>query len=855
MKVVEKANKFFESQPELEVLFLFDPDEDYREEIAEIEPNSIEVLTVGPMEGIRAKYIIETQSEEKNILVYCPFRKPTGEMSEQFHLMDLVYANRVLSMDPVSDLMEEYKLPQDQYELISSYYKKGLRYKKDRRPLRKILNPALTERKLRVGLAQRILGVTTVSASPTMDGTIAKLLITATDGDVLENKIEELAKLDLASFLGNELSRLFALDAPALNRQNVITAAQKLKYNLLVGPMNNPADQDPYQQLRIDVQHIYSRLSRFKLEWERNTKLKKPLEEVLRNLAKEASEERLIEVYGADAKYGLPTRKVIASVIKQLVPLVSSQPKKVLETLDNYQNELKDQESPIAFTVLTLWHMAVFHNELKNHPVHELDTPSEYIEAYQEHYYEIDQQYRKAVTFYNQINNSELTESTGLDAVFEEFLTFYQSEFVQKLNIGWQQWLSDIGFDFGKLNITKQSDFFAKYVESSNIKTAVIISDAFRFEAAQELLKVFKRDVQKVLNMEPMLASVPSHTGLGMANLLPFEKLSLQDGNYLADGNKTGSTPEREKILQNKDPEATYISATKVSGMNRSQVRELFKEFSTVYIKHNLIDSAGEQHATEKKVFNHVDQTIEYLNDLVRSLVSDANVYRFLVTADHGFNYMENKLDDATLEEFPDVKGKVKSDPRFVVAEEISDNFEGYQFPISATSKIEQDLQVGLPRAVNRFKHRGAGYHYVHGGASLQEVIVPVIEANKKRKEKGKKVDVKLVSNEHVITTGSAQVEILQLQSVSDKRNPRTIKIGFYNDEKQLVSDEQTIVFEATSSDATLRKKKILLTLTPAANDLNHCTLMGFNEEEHNKLNPVINQRYTIRRLMGQDEF
>jgi hypothetical protein len=106
-----------------------------------------------------------------------------------------------------------------------------------------------------------------------------------------------------------------------------------------------------------------------------------------------------------------------------------------------------------------------------------------------------------------------------------------------------------------------------------------------------------------------------------------------------------------------------------------------------------------------------------------------------------------------------------------------------------------------------------------------------------------------------VITTGSAQVEILQVQSVGDNRNPRLVKFGFYDDAKQLVSDEQEIVFEATSTDATLRKKKILLTLTSSANDLSHCTLMGFSEDDHNKLNPVINQRYTIRRLMGQDEF
>src|SRR5699024_7138410 len=117
------------------------------------------------------KYHIENKAKEKKVLIYCPFREPKGNMKQQFHLMDLLYANKILRLDPVDDLMEEYKLPKDQYELINNYYKEGLRFKKDRRPLQQILNPSLTERKLKLGLTQRILGFSTVTVSPTVDET------------------------------------------------------------------------------------------------------------------------------------------------------------------------------------------------------------------------------------------------------------------------------------------------------------------------------------------------------------------------------------------------------------------------------------------------------------------------------------------------------------------------------------------------------------------------------------------------------------------------------------------------------------------------------------------------------------
>jgi len=852
VEIVEKANETFNAQPELKALFLFDPDLNYREEIAKIEANNIEVLSVTEKEGIEAKYRIEKEGDEKKFLVYCPFLINDSDVKQQFHLFDLLQANKKLTLNPVDEFIEEYNLPQDLKELIGEFYKEGLRFKKDRKPLKPILNASLTEKKLKLGLVQRILGFSKVSPSPKLDETIAKLFSVATNKDLLKEKITELGELDLDAFLGKELSQFFELKGNNLDYQSIKTAAQKFKYNVLMGPINEVSEKDPYPKLQLKSSHIHNRLSSFIIDWRRNRNLDESPEDVIQQLAAEVSEEQLIEVYGADAHYGLPTKEIIIAVLKFSVPLVQNQPKKVLNTLSNYRDDLRDQNSSVANALQALWNMAVFYNELKNHPVKELDTAPEYIESYKNHYYEVDRRYRKSVTSFRQINDPWIISETGLDEAFDEFLRFYQSDFIHKLNIGWQQRLSEIKFNFSELGTKRQSEFYESFIASSDIKTAVIISDAFRYEAAEELFTVLKRDTKKVLDIEPMLASVPSHTGLGMASLLPIKDLSIDSGEYVAGDTKTGSTPNRKAILQDTDSDSTAITALEIQEMSQTERRELFKEYNTVYIYHNLIDTIGEQRNTEKKVFKAVDDTIEELDKLISKLNS-ANVYRFVITADHGFSYMENKLDDATMEDSPDVKGKVKGDPRFVVASEIPDDFEGYSFPISATSPVKDDYYVALPRAVNRFKHPGVRYHYVHGGASLQEVLVPVIEVNRKREDKGQKVDIKLISNNYKITTGSAQIEILQVQSVGDKRNPRKVKFGFYNDAKELVSDEQEVVFEATSSDATLRKKKILLTLTSAANDLNHCTLLGFDVED--ELNPLINQRYIIKTIIEQDDF
>ncbi|MCH2449132.1 MAG: BREX-1 system phosphatase PglZ type A [Gracilimonas sp.] len=854
MKIEEKAKQTFESNPELRALFLFDHDLNYKEEIQEIESNGIQVLEVKLREGVRAKYQFEKDSAEKKYLIYCPFRRPTGDAQQQFHLIDILFANKVLSLDPRDDLIEEYSLPKDLYDLIDKYYENGLRFKKDRRPLEPILNSSLTERKLKIGLCQRILGYTKVTPAPTINETLAKLFVVSKDDDLLAEKIKSLRELELDAFLGRELSQLFDLDDNNLTKENIVTALLKFKYNLLVGSIEHDLDNDPYSKLLISDQRRLNQLPVLHIEWKRNPSLEVNPDVVFSSLTSDVSENKLLEIYGAEARFGLATKEVISAVLNFLIPIVKNQPKKVLNTLQFYWDDVRDDDSPLSHCVTCLWHMAALYNEIKNHPVRELDSPDEYVDQYIKHHYEIDLRYRKAVSAYKKIKDPQFIAEIGLEGTYQELLSFYHADFIQKLNIGWQQRLNDLNFQFEKFNTAKQYSFFSNHVESSELKTAVIISDALRYEAALDLFKVLKRDAKKELEIQPIIASVPSHTALGMSNLLPHEKMKMQSGDYCINGVKTVGTPNRKRILEENSSGATAITALEVEEMNREQLRKLFKDFNTVYIYHNLIDTTGEQRTTEKNVFGAVEETIQYIDNLIRVL-NNANVYRFIVTADHGFNYLENKLDEPTLEDGPEVKGKVKGDPRFIIAEEIDNSFEGYSFPISSTSRIDENYMVALPRAVNRFRHPGVGYHYVHGGASLQEVLVPVLEINRKREERGQKVDIKLVSNKFEITTSSASIELLQVQSVGDKRNPRHVKFGFYDDAKKLVSAEEEVVFESTSKDATLRKKKILLTLTLEADELNHCTLLGFDKDDHNKLNPVVNQRYTIKRMMGTDDF
>src|SRR5699024_353861 len=93
---------------------------------------------------------------------------------------------------------------------------------------------------------------------------------------------------------------------------------------------------------------------------------------------------------------------------------------------------------------------------------------------------------------------------------------------------------------------------------------------------------------------------------------------------------------------------------------------------------------------------------------------------------------------------------------RFTIAGE-KGRLEGtLTYPLDDLLQQEKSFYVSVPKGVNRFKIQGAGANYVHGGAMLQEIVLPVItfknDRSKHQKNIVKKVDVKLTTPTRKIT-------------------------------------------------------------------------------------------------------
>jgi uncharacterized protein (TIGR02687 family) len=271
-------------------------------------------------------------------------------------------------------------------------------------------------------------------------------------------------------------------------------------------------------------------------------------------------------------------------------------------------------------------------------------------------------------------------------------------------------------------------------------------------------------------------------------------------------------------------------------------------------VYHNRIDATGDKAGTERQVFEAAEETLRELVDLVKRL-TNANATNILITADHGFLFQDTALADAFyLSTLPQGDEIVTTNRRYVLGRGMKDD------PAFRTFAPEQlglnsDLEVQIPNSIHRLRLSGAGSRFVHGGASLQEIVVPVLTINKKRRSDTRLVHVEVLPESDKITTGQLVVKLFQSDSVSEKVQPRTVRVGLYVGEK-LVSNQFELTFDQGSSDKRDRYQNANMLLSQDANEFNN-RAVEFRVEDRipntNQWRIYRKALYTLRRSFASD--
>ena len=451
-------------------------------------------------------------------------------------------------------------------------------------------------------------------------------------------------------------------------------------------------------------------------------------------------------------------------------------------------------------------------------------------EAYKSELFRFDQLYR---SFMRATDAVEPMGWSLLHELRDRMEDAYSGWFIGQLSSAWD---AVVGGDAGllkhwKLNdIPNQQNFFEQFVAPSYSTGAkrvyVVISDAFRFEAAEELVSTLNSKNRVKARLETMLGVLPSYTTLGMASLLPHKQLAYRNNAALdvtVDGMPTATLEQRSAVLAQHGGVA--ISRDELMEMGKTAGREFVKPYELIYVYHDHIDAIGDKRGTEGKTFEATEQAIRELQEVVSFIMNNLNGSTIFVTADHGFLYQESALEDADRSVVEEgMPGVLKPKKRYILGRDMwpmSGSWSGNTSVTAGTQPGEGSVDFLVPKGAGRF-HFVGGARFVHGSAMPQEIVVPVIMVKEGNAEKTrtKSVDVSQLGSSNRIVTNKQRFEFIQTEAVSDRVLPVTLLFSI-RDGEMVVSNEQALTFDSTSALMEERKRSLMLTIQSGDYDRN----------------------------------
>lgn len=438
--------------------------------------------------------------------------------------------------------------------------------------------------------------------------------------------------------------------------------------------------------------------------------------------------------------------------------------------------------------------------------------------------YEMDSHYRHFhFCFGNTLKSPNALLEDALKRCSDVVEGLYREWFLKQLTSTWTNAIAGDLESLGYVSeINEQRRFYNRYVSpnvSKGNRVFVVISDALRYEVAAELSETLSHATKGTASLEAVQAVFPSITKFGMAALLPGKEVSANEKiDVFVDGKPTVSTAQRGTILNATNPESVAVTYKDLLQMKKQERRELVAGKEIIYIYHNTIDALGDKAATETKVFEACNDAIDELTAIVKIIVNDLSGVNIFITADHGFLYTYKPLEESQKISKQTFSGDILELGRRYALVSPETNAD-YLLPVKTDRTYGGEPMKGYaPQDTVRIKVQGGGENYVHGGISMQEMVVPVIVYKGMRAGYKKYVEVQnpglsLISESRKVSNLMFSLDFLQKQPIGDKVQPCNYTLYFTDEVGVPVSDFQTVIADRTSNNASDRVFRVRFTL------------------------------------------
>jgi len=454
--------------------------------------------------------------------------------------------------------------------------------------------------------------------------------------------------------------------------------------------------------------------------------------------------------------------------------------------------------------------------------------PRKIWKEYTSDYYRMDMYYRLFhLSFQRALVNSDPLLDDLFKHVADKVEGLYSHWFLGQLSQNWTDAASDDLKKYGHImEVPQQTDFYRTKVATKDNRVFVIISDALRFEVAAELSEQLLRETQCKVTLNSAEAIFPTVTKYGMAALLPHRNLDVTERpsgglGVLADGGSTESG-YRDKVLKSYNTASVELKYADVVNNKRAERSAMVKGMEVVYIYHDKIDKAS--HTADTAVFPACEDAIAEIKNLVRIIVNDFGGTNIIITADHGFMYTYRPLkEDDKVDKTTPSTHDVETDRRYLITKDGAR--PEYLMPVRFIG-TGKGYEAWAARENVRIKKKGGGLNFVHGGISLQEMVIPVLEyqflrSSYKTYQRNKDeidtrpVEVTLLSANRKISNMTFSLNFYQKEAVGGNRETASYHMYFTDSKGQRISDEQRIIADKTSSKAQDRTFRIRFNLKP----------------------------------------
>ena len=799
--IQELIQRFAEPLPEFykrRIIFWHDEDMEFADYLEEINLPNAKIAVLTGTNNFKVKKLLNADDTESNYLVYCPL---TYNTPEDNWLFDMELYSEEYHTDMISKQMEEMHLPSTPAlrKQLKEYHK-FFNAKSRRQKIANLNMSIASPKQLQLAIMGTICGLKKITPS----AIIKQVLSEGTDNDT--NPVY----LDFVTYNADEIfwklieqGTGYTADKPQISdlaAHILMTAVTRtIRTEFLVGLDNN-----------ISVAH-QAYCYEFVSDWLHSDDNSKILEiaDTVDNmlcLSKKFTKLDIDDLISTE----------IFSCIHEII-LIKAMTFIINDTIDidTLNAIVEKRRTCIGFIDFEDYYngiqqIANMQQFFKEHSggFHTVE-PQKIWNKYTKDYYKMDTYYRKFHIYYGRSLKNYRSDLHDLfSLVMEKAEGLYKTWFLGLLGNNWTESgennLAELGYIPG---IKRQTDFYKDRIKNSDTRVFVIISDALRYEVAAELAEKLKRETQSKVSLESMQGVFPTITEFGMAALLPHKKLNVELHNdilkVIADGKYTDSN-YRDKILKSANPNSLAIQYSEIVGMKRQERSSYVKGKEVVYIYHNTIDDAG--HTNDSMVFPSCDNTIDEIKNLVRIIVNDFGATNIIITADHGFLYTYSPLtENDKIDKTSFANSTIKYGRRYAIIKKGTN--PQYLMPINFLDGEKENTRI---------KMNGGGLNFVHGGASLQEMVVPIIEyhflrnQNKeyqrnKSKYDTKPVEIALLSTEHKISNMIFSLSFYQTEPVKATREAATYHIYFTDSVGKPVSDVQKIIADKKNKNVQER--------------------------------------------------